>query len=35
MKDNYYNMIIELLKKADEKELRHLWHFIKTYLGDD
>lgn len=35
MKDNYYNMIVELLKNADETKLRHLWHFVKVYLSDN
>lgn len=31
-KTNYYEMIVDLLNKADEKQLRHLWHFVKVYL---
>ncbi len=29
---NYIEMIVVLLKKATQEELRRLYHFIKVYL---
>lgn len=30
---DYAELIIKLLRKASEKQLQHLYHFAKTYLG--
>ena len=29
---NYYNEIVQLLRKASDEQLRHLYHFIRHYL---
>lgn len=29
----YKKLIIEMLDKADEMQLRRLYHFIKSFLG--
>lgn len=33
-KEEYKAAIIELLNTADAEKMRHLWHFIKSYLKD-
>lgn len=29
---NYFERIVELLRKASDDQLRHLYHFIRRYL---
>lgn len=30
---DYKTLIIEMIDKANDKQLRRLYHFIKSYLG--
>ena len=30
---NYKKLIVEIVDKASEEQLRHLYHFIRAYLG--
>lgn len=30
---NYKTLIIQMLDKADDKQLQRLYHFIRSYLG--